>query len=167
VRWVEMQADKNRVGEIYRVVADSRGAFVLPALFEAFGLTVVEAMSSGLPVFATRFGGPLESIEDGVSGFHLDPNHGNEAAEAMAGFFSRCRQHPEGWERISHGAVARVEERYTWRRYAQRLLTYSRIYGFWKYISNIEREETRRYLEMVYGLIFRPLALGRRPGLGS
>ena len=30
-------------------MADTRGVFVQPALYEAFGLTVVEAMSSGLP----------------------------------------------------------------------------------------------------------------------
>jgi len=29
-------------------------------------LTVIEAMGSGLPTFATRYGGPLEIIEEGV-----------------------------------------------------------------------------------------------------
>ena len=41
--------------------ADTRGAFVQPALYEAFGLTVVEAMSCGLPTFATICGGPAEA----------------------------------------------------------------------------------------------------------
>ena len=40
--------------------ADKRGAFVQPALYEAFGLTVIEAMSCGLPTFATTCGGPAE-----------------------------------------------------------------------------------------------------------
>ena len=41
-----------------RCIADSRGVFVQPALYEAFGLTVIEAMASGLPTFATsRCGG--------------------------------------------------------------------------------------------------------------
>ena len=31
-RWVEMQTDKNVVGELYRCVADTRGLFVQPAL---------------------------------------------------------------------------------------------------------------------------------------
>jgi sucrose synthase len=158
VRWLEMQTDKNKVGGLYRLVADTRGAFVQPALFEAFGLTVVEAMSSGLPVFATRYGGPLEIIEDGVSGFHIDPTAGDEAAGVMAGFLQRCQEDPGEWTRISEGAMARVEERYTWRRYAHRLLRFSKIYGFWRHISSLEREETRRYLEMFYGLMYRPLA---------
>jgi sucrose synthase len=37
-------------------------------------------------------------------------------------------------------------------------MTLSRIYGFWKYVTNLDRDETRRYLEMFYGLQFRPLA---------
>ena len=158
VRWLEMQSDKNRVGEFYRVVADSRGAFVQPALFEAFGLTVVEAMSSGLPVFATRYGGPVETIEDGVSGFHIDPSMGDEAAGRMIAFFDRCREEPDHWDGISAAALARVEERYNWSLYASTLLKLSRIYGFWRYMTSLERDETRRYLEMFYGLMYRPLA---------
>ncbi len=162
IRWIEMQTDKNQVGALYRFVADKHGAFVQPALFEAFGLTVVEAMSSGLPVFATRYGGPLEFIEHGVSGFHIDPLSGDAAADMMADFFRRSRDDPDVWEEISRGALDRVEARYTWRRYAHELLRLSRIYGFWRHISSLEREETRRYLEMFYGLMYRPLA--RRVG---
>jgi sucrose synthase len=154
-RWVEMQTDKNRVGEIYRSVADRRGAFVQPALFEGFGLTVVEAMSSGLPVFATRFGGPLEIVEDGVSGFHIDPDHGDEASRRMLEFFQRATEDPDEWFTLSQAAITRVGEKYNWELHARRLLSLSRIYGFWKYITNIEREETRRYLDMFYGLMQR------------
>jgi sucrose synthase len=158
VRWIGMQLDKHLAGELYRQAADSRGAFVQPALFEAFGLTVIEAMSSGLPTFATRYGGPLETIVDGVSGFHIDPNHGDLAAEKILEFLERCREEPDYWETISRGGLERIVERYTWKRYADRLLKLARIYGFWKYISNMEREETRRYLEMFYFLMYRPLA---------
>ena len=158
MRWIEMQTDKRVVGEMYRYVADRRGAFVQPALFEAFGLTVIEAMSSGLPTFATRYGGPLETIEDGISGFHIDPNHGGEAAEKMLDFFVRCSDDSSYWETISRGALERVASHYTWELYADRLLRLARIYGFWKYFSNIEREEVRRYLEMLYFLAFRPMA---------
>jgi sucrose synthase len=154
-RWVEMQTDKNWVGEIYRSVADTRGAFAQPALFEGFGLTVVEAMSSGLPVFATRFGGPLEIVEDGISGFHIDPNHGADASARMVAFFRRSAEDPAHWDTISEAAVKRVIENYNWELHAKKLLALSRIYGFWKYITNIEREETRRYLDMFYGLMLR------------
>jgi sucrose synthase len=158
VRWLEAEVNRESNGELYRFVADQKGAFVQPALFEAFGLTVIEAMSTGLPTFATCFGGPLEIIEDGVSGFHINPNHGEEAAEKMAAFFEKCSEDPGYWDRISQGALARVDSRYTWTRYAERLLTLSRVYGFWRYVTHLERDETQRYLEMLYALQYRPLA---------
>ena len=158
VRWVEMQTDKTKVGEFYRFVADQRGAFVQPALFEAFGLTVVEAMSTGLPTFATRYGGPLEIIEDGKSGFHIDPTQGAETTQKMLDFFRACEKDPTTWDSISEAGIQRVDERYNWKLYASTLLKLSRIYGFWRYISSLERDETRRYLEMFYGLLLRPLS---------
>jgi sucrose synthase len=158
VRWLGLHLEKSLAGELYRYVADNRGVFVQPALFEAFGLTVIEAMSSGLPTFATRYGGPLEIIEEGVSGFHLDPNYGEQAARQLAEFSSDCRDNPDYWDRLSAGALRRVEERYTWKRYAERMMTLSRVYGFWKYVTDLERTQTRRYLQMFYGLQFRPLA---------
>ncbi len=157
IRWVEKQSYKNFNGELYRYIADRRGVFVQPALFEAFGLTVIEAMSSGLPTFATCNGGPLEIIENKVSGFHIDPNRGDEAAASINEFFNTCGREKTYWEKISENAIKRVEERYTWKLYASRLMTLSRVYGFWKYVSNLERDETRRYLQMFYGLMYKNL----------
>jgi sucrose synthase len=162
LRWLGMHLEKAFAGELYRVIADHGGAFVQPALFEAFGLTVIEAMGTGLPTFATCFGGPLEIIEDGVSGFHIDPNHGDAAAQRMVEFFARCQQDPAEWQRISRGALQRVNERYTWKGYAERLMTLSRVYGFWRYVTDLERAEMQRYLEMFYTLQFRPLANAMR-----
>ena len=158
VRWAGVHLDKSLAGELYRYVADMRGVFVQPALFEAFGLTVIEAMTSGLPTFATCYGGPLEIIQNTISGFHIDPNHGDEASELIADFFERCYKDPKYWEHISDNTVKRVKSCYTWELYAERMMTLSRIYGFWKYVTNLERSETRRYLEMFYGLEFRRLA---------
>jgi len=158
VRWLGMQLDKQTAGELYRRVADLRGAFVQPALFEAFGLTVIEAMGSGLPTFATCFGGPMEIIENGISGFHIDPNYEDAAARTLTLFFTRCAEEPGYWERIARGGIDRVQAKYTWKLYADRMMTFARIYGFWRYVSNLERMETRRYLQMLYSLQFRPLA---------
>jgi len=155
VRWIGGRLEKNLAGELYRFIADQQGVFVQPAVFEAFGLTIIEAMATGLPTFATRYGGPLEIIEDGVSGFHIDPNHGAQSAQKIADFLESCREDPNHWLEISLAAVRRVESRYTWKRYAERLITLSCIYGFWKYVTNLERQETKRYLEMLYSLEFR------------
>jgi sucrose synthase len=158
IRWVGFQSERNLVGELYRFVADHRGVFVQPALFEAYGLTVIEAMSSGLPTFATCYGGPSEIIEDGVSGFHIDPNRGNAAAELIADFLAKCAEDPAHWKRVSNNALQRIEARYTWTLYGQRMMTLARVYGFWKYVTNLEREETQRYLEMLYSLQYRRLS---------
>lgn len=158
VRWLGMRLERNLVGELYRWIADRHGLFVQPALFEAFGLTVVEAMASGLPTFATRHGGPSEIIQNGRSGFHIDPNAGDQAAAQIADFLDRCARDPARWERISREALARVAARYTWTSYAERVMTLSRIYGFWRYVTGLEREETKRYLQVLYRLQFLPLA---------
>ncbi|KAK1592986.1 hypothetical protein Q3G72_033980 [Acer saccharum] len=47
MRWIAAQSDRLRNGELYRCIADTKGAFVQPALYEAFGLTVIEAMNCG------------------------------------------------------------------------------------------------------------------------
>lgn len=155
LRWLGMHLNKDFAGELYRYVADTRGAFVQPALFEAFGLTVIEAMATGLPTFATLYGGPLEIIEDGVSGFHIDPNDSAQATDRLVTFFRRCAAEPDYWESISAAALRRVAERYTWQHYAERMMTFSRVYGFWKYVTDLERAETERYLEMFYSLGYR------------
>jgi sucrose synthase len=158
VRWLGLRLDKRLSGELYRTIADSRGVFVQPAYFEAFGLTVIEAMATGLPTFATRYGGPLEIIENGLSGFHIDPNYGDACSETLLGFFKRCAAEKTYWQQIAEGGLARVNSHYTWRLYAKRLLSLTCMYGFWKYATNLERQETSRYLEMLYHLQFRRLA---------
>ncbi len=158
VRWLGSRLDKNLTGELYRFVADYRGIFVQPALFEAFGLTVVEAMTSGLPTFVTIFGGPLEIIEHGENGFHIDPTHGEQTSEIITSFLAGCRNDPKYWDKVSEKGIRRVEEKYNWRLYAEKLLSFSKVYGFWKFVTNLEREETRRYLDMFYSLKMRSLS---------
>eukprot|EP01018_Ginkgo_biloba_P027940 Gb_07038 [translate_table: standard] len=178
IRWICAQKNRVRNGELYRYIADTKGAFVQdlrqmpsnglaimdvslvlfqPAVYEAFGLTVVESMTCGLPTFATCHGGPAEIIVDGVSGFHIDPYHGDAASELLADFFERCKKDPTYWDKISNGGLQRIYERYTWKIYAERLMTLAGVYGFWKYVSKLERRETRRYLEMFYILKYRKL----------
>jgi hypothetical protein len=41
--------------------------------------------------------------------------------------------------------------RYTWKLYSERLMTLTGVYGFWKYVSNLERRENRCYL---YCIVF-------------
>ncbi|CAI9300307.1 unnamed protein product [Lactuca saligna] len=157
VRWISAQTNRAQNGELYRYIADGRGIFVQPAFYEAFGLTVVESMTCGLPTFATCHGGPAEIIEDGLSGFHIDPYHPDSAAVTMVNFFQKCKEDPTYWVKISEGGLKRIHERYTWKIYSERLMTLAGVYSFWKYVSKLDRREIRRYLEMFYILKFRDL----------
>ncbi|KAL4297961.1 hypothetical protein GQ457_12G021720 [Hibiscus cannabinus] len=158
-RWISSQMNRVRNGELYRYICDTKGAFVQPALYEAFGLTVVEAMTCGLPTFATCNGGPAEIIVHGKSGFNIDPYHGDQAAEILVEFFDKCRKDPSYWDKISEGGLKRIQEKYTWKIYSERLLTLTGVYGFWKHVSNLDRRESRRYLEMFHALKYRKLVL--------
>ena len=82
-----------------------------PALYEAFGLTVVEAMTCGLPTFATCHGGPAEIIVNGVSGFHIDPYNGAESSAKLTHFFTKCKGDPAYWTQISEASLQRIYER--------------------------------------------------------
>ncbi|KAM0000531.1 Sucrose synthase [Helianthus debilis subsp. tardiflorus] len=157
-RWISSQMNRVRNGELYRVIADTRGAFIQPAFYEAFGLTVVEAMTCGLPTFATLHGGPAEIIVHGKSGFHIDPYHGDQVTELLVNFFEKTKEDPSHWEAISKGGLQRIQEKYTWQIYSDRLLTLAGVYGFWKHVSKLDRLEIRRYLEMFYALKYRKLA---------
>ncbi|XP_027126774.1 sucrose synthase [Coffea arabica] len=157
-RWISSQMNRVRNGELYRYIADTRGAFVQPAFYEAFGLTVVEAMTSGLPTFATINGGPAEIIVNGKSGFHIDPYKGEQVAEVLVDFFERCKEDASYWETISSGGLKRIQEKYTWQIYSDRILTLAGVHGFWKHVSKPDRLKMQRYLEMFYLLNYRKLA---------
>jgi sucrose synthase len=158
IRWIGKLFRKDQTGEVYRLIADRRGVFVQPALFEGFGLTVLEAMRSGLPVFATLYGGPLEIIQDQISGFHIDPINGAESSGKIFDFILRCKKDPGYWEKISTKAIQRVDNSYNWELYANNLLSLAKIYGFWRYTTNIEMEEMNAYLEVLYHLLYKPRA---------
>eukprot|EP00884_Botryococcus_braunii_P012793 jgi/Botrbrau1/21514/Bobra.174_2s0018.2 len=148
-RWIVAQKNRVRNGELYRYIADTRGAFVQPALYEAFGLTVIEAMTCGLPTFATNQGGPAEIIKHNISGFHIDPYHGAAAAELMADFFERAKQDMSEWEQVSEEALKRIYSRYTWNIYADRLMTLSTVYSFWKYGAKLPAAFCQAKLNLV------------------
>jgi len=67
-----------------QMVQEMQGAncFLLASTYEAFGVVLIEAMSTGLPVIATRSGGP-ESILDESCGFLVEPGNIEELTQAM------------------------------------------------------------------------------------
>ena len=47
-------------------------ALVLPTDYETFSLVCMEAMASGVPVFATRVGGIEDYLKDGINGYAIE-----------------------------------------------------------------------------------------------
>lgn len=65
----------------YYAAAD---VFALPTVYEPFGLVIIEAMASGLPVIVSTLAGASAAITDGRSGFLVeDPRNPTEVAERL------------------------------------------------------------------------------------
>ncbi len=104
--------DAADVTALYRRAA-AGGVFVNPALHEPFGLTLIEAAEAGVPVVATRHGGPREILATIGHGLLVDPR--DTAAIAVA-----CREvigNAAAHARFRVAALAN-HHRYDWRRYA-------------------------------------------------
>ena len=138
VRWIGKLLDKGATGEAYRLMADRKGIFVQPALFEAFGLTILEAMHSGLPVFVTMFGGPVEIVEHDKSGFFINPTNQEAMSAHMADFFTTCAENPKYWPTISKAGMKRAQNYFTWELYCRKLTRLAKVHGFWRYSQSAQ-----------------------------
>ncbi len=155
VRWLP-SIPKSDTGEVYRVIADRRGIFVQPALFEAFGLTILEAMVSGLPTFGPKFGGPSEIIDHGRNGYLLNTGDPALIASSLEHFFHDLKKDAELWQRVSVAGIRRVHEDFNWATYSERLLKLAKIYGFWRFAESVEgKRKMNRYSDFIYHFLLR------------
>jgi glycosyltransferase involved in cell wall biosynthesis len=86
---------------------------------ELLGLSVLEAMASGLPVVASRVGGVPEIVVDGETGFLVSPGDVDELNERLALLLSD----PALAVEMGRRARELVIERFTWEHCAARCLT--------------------------------------------
>ncbi len=76
---------------LYRLAAKRKGVFINPALTEPFGLTLIEAAASGLPIVATNDGGPKEIISKCQNGVLIDPLNDEDIKLKLLDMFSNKR----------------------------------------------------------------------------
>lgn len=118
------------VPDLYRLAAMSRGVFVNPALTEPFGLTLIEAAASGLPVVATDDGGPRAIISACKNGHLVDALDPDRISRALYDVVSDRA----AWGRRSRAGI-RGAHGFSWSGHVDRYL---------KAIRRLERKRSRR-----------------------
>jgi len=110
--------ERCQVPAIYRIAAASGGVFVNPALTEPFGLTLIEAAASGLPIIATEDGGPRDIIHNCRNGLLIDPL---DPASISSALLKLLTDRPL-WEDCRDRGLQGVREHYSWEAHAQRYI---------------------------------------------
>lgn len=125
----------DEVPEIYRMVALSRGIFINPALTEPFGLTLLEAAASGLPVVATENGGPVDIIENCKNGELIDPLDKSAITKVLL----KLLQNKNRWLQAARNGIEGVGKYYSW--YAHVNTYIERIDGLFSQYQPIPRKK--------------------------
>jgi len=109
---------RNDVAFIYRIAAASGGVFVNPALTEPFGLTLIEASASGLPIVATEDGGPRDIIENCQNGILIDPLEPQTITHALLDMLNK----PDMKNQMIKDGLIGVKQHYAWKSHAETYL---------------------------------------------
>jgi len=112
------QHQRHQVPLIYRIVSATGGVFVNPALTEPFGLTLIEAAASGLPIVATEDGGPRDIIDNCHNGFLIDPLE----PESIIAALLKVLQDKVLWKKLTEDGLQGVRENYSWDAHVKRYL---------------------------------------------
>lgn len=106
------------IPDYYRLAAHRKGLCVNPALSETFGLTLIEAAASGLPLVATDQGGPKDIIANCRNGLLVDVSHPANLAATLQDALSN----PRRWAEWSRNGIRGVRDFYTWKAHVERYL---------------------------------------------
>jgi sucrose-phosphate synthase len=98
------------VPELYRLAAETQGVYVNSSFSENFGITLIEAASSGLPIVATDDGGPRDIIDNLKNGILVDVRDSNNISKAIL----KILDDKESWKKYSDNGISRVNRFYLW-----------------------------------------------------
>lgn len=94
--------------------------FVMPSLYEPFGIVYLEAMGAGLPVIAATAGAGRELINHGENGFLVTPGSPTEIME----YVQKLSQDRTLLAEMGISARARYEQHPTWAETAAKITTF-------------------------------------------
>ena len=77
---------------------------------EGLGLTILEAMSQGPPVVATKCGGPEEVIEDGINGYLVDYSADEDIVNQFIDKIEFLIKNPRIYEEISKNNIEKARK---------------------------------------------------------
>jgi sucrose-phosphate synthase len=106
---------EHEVPALYRIAAEKLGVFINPALTEPFGLTLLEASATGLPIVATNDGGPNDIMRNCNNGLLVDPTE----PKAIAAALRKIIIDKNLWETYSKNGIMNVRKHYAWESHAR------------------------------------------------
>jgi glycosyltransferase involved in cell wall biosynthesis len=95
----------------------------LPSMLECGGAAVLEAMASGIPVIATKWGGPADYLTENT-GILIPPGRPEEFINEFATAMSMMAKNPEARAKIGQAARHRAQTLYDWHLKAEALLNF-------------------------------------------
>ena len=101
---------REQIPPLYRWAARLGGVFVNPALSEPFGLTLLEAAASGLPVVTTNDGGPRDILRHCRNGLLVDVS----SPDALRLALERSLADSVRWRQWSRNGLEAVGRLYRW-----------------------------------------------------
>ncbi len=133
------------VPELYRIAARTGGVFVNASLSETFGLTLLEASASGLPVVATKDGGPRDIINNCQSGIKVDVADHANIAKAL----NKILDEKKLWKQYSVNGINNVKKYYTWQSHTVKYLKEAKsILSRYDRMQNTFGETGRKLFDM-------------------
>ena len=114
-KYVEFIGRENNVPKVLARL----DVLVLPTVTqEAFGRVLIEAGACGVPVIATKVGGVVDIIQDGVNGILIEPADPTDLASAIIRLF----RDPKLSQRFSVSGRKKVEENFTLKQMSKRTI---------------------------------------------
>jgi glycosyltransferase involved in cell wall biosynthesis len=102
---------------LFRDLFHRCSVFVLPSMYEPFGMSSLEAMLCQIPVVVTRGWGWLDTVQDGVNGFLVERGNVEHLTDAIA----RCLSKPEKLRAMGQAGRNIILRNFTWDLVAKRM----------------------------------------------